>query len=635
SLQVGPTPSGTPGTITFNLVETMTGTTNTPNKTYGFSVSELAAIPVNMAVPTITGTAQVGQTLTASHGTWTNAPTSYTYQWKSSASGTIAGATAASYVPVTSDIGNTLTVSVVAANASGSSAPAASAATKAVAAAGSVPANSVLPTISGVPQVGQTLTASTGTWTNAPASFTYQWNRAGTAIGGAIASTYVPVAADVGATLTVSVVATNSAGSSSPATSAATSAIAGAAAVPVNTALPAISGVAQVGQTLTATNGTWTNSPTSFTYQWNRAGTLIGGAIASTYVPVAADVGATLTVSVVATNATGSSAPAISAPTSAVFAAAPGQHPTLLNSYVLRPPWQVAGVDYPVGLPAGTVLTDWQAMSGPGITVNSVASPPNVTIDGANNIVISNVDFSLHNGAYLYITNSSGVTIDKCNFGGTNMQNVPSGAIVGTTTAQNITVTNTTIDGNGTPTSLDGSLIVLYGGGTNTVSHNWIKNSAQQSYSPYASGVHQTVIYRNNLVEQSGKGTGAHANYLQFGGAQTDSVDVEYNTFYNTPQLSGGEALQFYNNNSGGYIHNCTWAFNVMIATGGAPGDARSYIIHGGAPADGNIGSGHDNYMDNSAAYGPYYSNSMSGWTLSNNFDMTTGALIPKPPEAH
>ncbi|MFZ0506585.1 MAG: hypothetical protein WAM29_00400 [Methylocella sp.] len=318
SLEVGPTPSGSPSTVTFNLVETLAGATNTPNQTNGFSVSELVAIPVNTVVPTITGTAQAGQTLTATNGTWTNGPTGFTYQWNRTGT-PIGGATASTYVPVAADIGDTLTVSVVATNAGGSGAPATSAPTSAVAAAGSVPVNTVLPTISGTPQVGQTLNATNGTWTNSPTGFTYQWNRAGTAIGGATASTYVPVSADVGNTLTVSVVATNSGGSSSAAVSSATSAVINI--IPANSSVPTISGTAQVGQTLTATTGIWTNNPTSFAYQWNRAGTTIGGATASTYVPVSADVGNTLTVSVVATNSGGSSSAATSVPTGAVIAA--------------------------------------------------------------------------------------------------------------------------------------------------------------------------------------------------------------------------------------------------------------------------------------------------------------------------
>ncbi|MGB6177048.1 MAG: hypothetical protein WBF43_12105, partial [Methylocella sp.] len=166
-LEVGPTPLGSPSTVTFNLVETLAGATNTPNQTNGFSVSELVAIPVNTVVPTITGTAQAGQTLTATNGTWTSGPTGFTYQWNRAGT-PIGGATASTYVPVAADIGDTLTVSVVATNAGGSGAPATSAPTSAVAAAGSVPVNTVLPTISGTPQVGQTLNATNGTWTNSP-----------------------------------------------------------------------------------------------------------------------------------------------------------------------------------------------------------------------------------------------------------------------------------------------------------------------------------------------------------------------------------------------------------------------------------------------------------------------------------
>ena len=95
-----------------------------------------------------------------------------------------------------------------------------------------IPTNSAVPTISGTAMAGQTLTATTGTWTQNPTSFTYQWKRAGGAIPGATASTYVPVTGDIGNTLTVSVVAKNSGGSSAPATSAATATVIPAAAAP-------------------------------------------------------------------------------------------------------------------------------------------------------------------------------------------------------------------------------------------------------------------------------------------------------------------------------------------------------------------------------------------------------------------
>lgn len=74
-------------------------------------------------------------------------------------------------------------------------------------------------------------------------------------------------------------------------------------AAPVNTALPAISGS---GAVLSASTGTWTNSPISYTYQWYRNGVAIGGETASTYTIGASDIGATLTVTVTATNASGS-----------------------------------------------------------------------------------------------------------------------------------------------------------------------------------------------------------------------------------------------------------------------------------------------------------------------------------------
>jgi hypothetical protein len=69
---------------------------------------------------------------------------------------------------------------------------------------------------------------------------------------------------------------------------------------------PVIAGTAQDGNTLSVTNdGTWTNSPTSFSVQWRRNGVDIAGANGSTYLLTIDDVGATITALITASNAGG------------------------------------------------------------------------------------------------------------------------------------------------------------------------------------------------------------------------------------------------------------------------------------------------------------------------------------------
>ena len=96
---------------------------------------------------------------------------------------------------------------------------------------------------------------------------------------------------------------------------------------PVNTVLPAINGTAQQGHTLIEHNGSWTNVPTGYMYQWLRCDgrgencAAISAATSQTYVPVAADVGRTLRVQEAASNAGGAGSPAESPATGLVEAA--------------------------------------------------------------------------------------------------------------------------------------------------------------------------------------------------------------------------------------------------------------------------------------------------------------------------
>ena len=201
-----------------------------------------------------------------------------------------------------------------------------------------IPANTAQPTISGTTAQGQTLTATAGTWSNSPTSFAYQWMRCPAsggaadasdcaAIGGATTTSYVVAAGDVGSRFRIRVTATNDDG---PATAAsnATDLVTATAPGPPNTQPPAISGQAVVGQTLTATQGTWTGTGLTFAYQWRRCDTAgaqcadISGATATTYALVAADSGRTVRVEVTAKNATGETTIA-SAQTAVVTTAAP------------------------------------------------------------------------------------------------------------------------------------------------------------------------------------------------------------------------------------------------------------------------------------------------------------------------
>ena len=92
-------------------------------------------------------------------------------------------------------------------------------------------------------------------------------------------------------------------------------------AAPENTAPPAITGTAQVGEVLTATPGAWDGvAAPDLSYQWEADAVAIDGATGLTYTPVVDDIGAVITVSETARNWKGS-ASETSAATAAVIAA--------------------------------------------------------------------------------------------------------------------------------------------------------------------------------------------------------------------------------------------------------------------------------------------------------------------------
>jgi DNA-binding beta-propeller fold protein YncE len=201
-----------------------------------------------------------------------------------------------------------------------------------------VPSNTAPPTITGTARRGETLTEHHGAWTGSPTGYGYQWMRCDSGgsscsnISGATDQTYVLTQDDVGHTIRVAETATNAGGTSDAAGSDQTDVVQDLS--PVNVGPPSIAGTAQQGQTLTEHHGSWTNSPASYDYQWQRCnsgGTScadIPGATAQTYALGAEDVGQTIAVQETATNSGGASAPATSAATPVVVAPSGPSGPT-------------------------------------------------------------------------------------------------------------------------------------------------------------------------------------------------------------------------------------------------------------------------------------------------------------------
>ena len=185
------------------------------------AASAFAAAPANTTPPQVSGTAQVGKSVSVSNGEWTGSPTSYAYQWQRCTGATctnIAGATTQSYVVRSADAGHTLRATVKATNADGSST--ANSNETATVSAGPGPQNTTRPVILGDAYVGELLTASNGRWNPTPDSFAYQWlqcNAAGLAcvnIPGATTDRYRVRLADLDSTLRVDVTAKASNGDS-------------------------------------------------------------------------------------------------------------------------------------------------------------------------------------------------------------------------------------------------------------------------------------------------------------------------------------------------------------------------------------------------------------------------------------
>ena len=222
--------------------------------------------------PTVSGTPEVGSTLTAVTGTW-DAGVTFSYQWRSD-DVLIGGATSSTYQPVAADIGKTIKVEVTGSKTAYAPVTKVSNPTAAVAGTLLTQSSTPTPTVFGSARVGETLAATVGLW-DPGVTLGYAWLSDGTPVAGATSSTYALVVGDLGRRISVTVTGTRAGYVTVSRTSTQTFPIAkGRFGKPPK---PKIKGAAEVGSRLRVVTGAWP-AGVRLKIQWYADGKRISGA---------------------------------------------------------------------------------------------------------------------------------------------------------------------------------------------------------------------------------------------------------------------------------------------------------------------------------------------------------------------
>jgi hypothetical protein len=453
-----------------------------------------AGAPQNTSLPTISGTTTLGQVLSANVGSWSGNPTSYSYQWQrctaNSSCSSVSGATAHTYTLGSTDVKHEMRVVVKAINAGGTGSANSALTAEVNEPPPLAPKNTSLPTISGTAISGHVLSAAVGSWSGSPTSYAYQWQRCNSKgaecsnVTGVTGSTYSLGSGDVNHTLRVAVSAKNAGGTVS-ATSAVSAVVTAPVPVaPTNSSLPTVSGTTIEGSVLSAGKGTWTGSPTSYTYQWERCDTTggscssISAATGTSYSLQVGDVGHTMRVVVKASNGGGTGS-ATSVQTATIAAhtgaqsgcfAAPGACGYPDPNYANVGPSTACS-----SLAASGELT----VTAAGTTVENKNITGGVTVD-AKNVTLTNDCITANGGA------SGGSSVVNVGNGDTGTQ-----------------ITHSDISGaNSTTQSVEEALSNNYSNSSTSADHDYIYNCGEC--------LHGEWKLTNSYVTASANISGAH-----------------------------------------------------------------------------------------------------------------------------
>ncbi len=240
--------------------------------------------------PDISGTAKVGETLTADAGTWKPTPTKLTYQWLRDGK-TISGATKSTYTVQVADSKAKLSVVTTATRTGYDTASKTSAATAAVT-GGTLSAPR--PKISGTVKVGRTLKVTAGTWSPSGAKLSYQWYANSAAIKDATGTSYTLTTSEKDKAITVKVTGELDGFVTLTKSSKATAKV---AAGTLKVTKLAIHGAREVGARLSVAQA-WNTQGVTVTYQWYRNSVKITHATKSTFKLTKASLGKRITVKI-------------------------------------------------------------------------------------------------------------------------------------------------------------------------------------------------------------------------------------------------------------------------------------------------------------------------------------------------
>jgi hypothetical protein len=307
------------------------------------------------------------------------------------------------------------------------------------------------------------------------------------------------------------------------------------------------------------------------------------------------------------------------------------QFPMLLSNYAVRPPWQIAGVDYAVGLNAnyGT-STAWKIPNG--VTGGNTALPSGATLSGGNRIQISSANVTMNGwdltqgagqsllvqGDYFSLINckllktddnysmlevyNQGCVVKYCDFN-MNGHNSDSTAMI---TWHNV---------GSSPTS------------GLTVQYCYLRYTGSDFLYPQgASGVNYSLFNFNFFID-AGCMDGVHPDWMQMGGGSYH-CDFGYNVFVQRKTPRGSQPLVYSDSTAvqGVVNNNLFLAPNIQSPSFPGSSSLNSIFYANSALVTGVGLTVTNNYFDSTADGG--WRGSYGSVTRSGNINLLTGAAF-------